>query len=592
MSDDKIKPKFDPNKPFDSVETSSFKKESKPKFDPNKEFEDISAQKTKDTSILDREIMGVSPRGLIKGGLEALPMVGGLAGSVIGGGAGFASPIPGGLAMWSAGGAGLGSIAGENLKKLGEKYLLGEDGPKTREEYYGDLGKAGLVGIMSEMGGQIIAVPLGKLGQSLVRYYKNLKISPKANVEQIKEASKRLGFDPTKAMLTESPTIQKLESSLSQSPRFTATPQREAYEKVQGGLRRASEKLESYRTGDSGYELGTKLKTGLQKEVEMARSPVSELYNDINKDLFNIKLQQPIINKNVGVLKRDSSFAGQEGTSFLNKIKSEISELKTVGDLKEYRTNLAKRGGVDDFERMRFDKVYDQITKLRDESIQALKETDPFVKASGKSGKEVIDDLSNKLALADAAHATNIQQLEKIKGIAGITGPVKSQSSFLRNIEKIPEEKLIERAANTNIKTLNEFKERFPDIYESAKTAKVNDLIQKSMDKNGINTTRFIKNVDKLEPEVVQSLFNKEQQQLINDLSLIQKEMPQKIGPSGTPEGLDYKGLLNKEGYLSDIAQSLLLNKVGAIKTTGERLQYPLIKPLTQGLIYRGLENK
>ena len=109
---------------------------------------------TKEPSILDKEVMGVSPRGLIKGGLEALPMAGGLAGGIIGGGAGFLSPIPGGAAYGTAGGAGLGSIAGESLKQLGEKYILGEEGPKTSGEYLKELGKSGILGIMQEMGGQ------------------------------------------------------------------------------------------------------------------------------------------------------------------------------------------------------------------------------------------------------------------------------------------------------------------------------------------------------------------------------------------------------------------------------------------------------
>jgi len=516
--------------------------------------------------------------GVAKGALGALPVAGGM----LGGALGMASPLPGGAIV----GSGLGASGGEALKQIGEKYLLAEQ-PEPIENRVTDILNQGLLGASQEMGSQIIAKPLNIIGDKLGQYYNAIKDKIKPNANEITEAARRLGFEPTKGMLSENQTVQKLEQSLASSPRFTATPQRQALENVKKGFGRASENLENLKTGESDFQLGSKLKSGLENEIRTSKEPVSELYNDINKDLQNIKLQPEINNKSIGMLKKDSVFKTKDGKEFLNQISDDISNLDNVADLKEYRTNLLKNitDSTSELDRLRYEKVYDQITNLRDSSIQALKETDPFVKASGKSGAEVIDELHNKLALADAAHSGNMQQLQKIKGIAGIKGDVKSQGSFLRKLENIPEENLIQKSSSTNVKTLNEFKDKFPSLYEGTKTSQINDLVSRSMDKNGLNVTRFIKNIDKLEPEVKGLLFNEKESQLINDLKLINKETPELLNPSKTGQAIDYKGLLSPTGYLSDISQNILLNRSGALEKASNALKSPTTQTDVKGLL-------
>lgn len=103
--------------------------------------------------------MGTTPRGLIQGGLDALPFAGMLGGGAIGG--------AGTLGLGAIAGAGLGAGAGEAAKNLGEKYLLGKD--KTREEIYGDPARAVLEGGVGEMGGAVIGKGLSKLAPKLTQ---------------------------------------------------------------------------------------------------------------------------------------------------------------------------------------------------------------------------------------------------------------------------------------------------------------------------------------------------------------------------------------------------------------------------------------
>ncbi len=153
------KPKFDPNQPYEPVA-------AKPKFDPSQPYEAAGSE----GSMLDAPILGTTPRGLIKGTLNALPTAGALAGGtvggLIGGTAGGIGAIPAGIA-----GAGVGGVGGDTLKRLGEQYLLGEKAP-TREDFYSDQAKAGIEGVGNQMLGESItagakALKDSKLGQKV-----------------------------------------------------------------------------------------------------------------------------------------------------------------------------------------------------------------------------------------------------------------------------------------------------------------------------------------------------------------------------------------------------------------------------------------
>lgn len=97
-------------------------------------------------SWLDSEIPGGTPRGYIKGTLEALPLAGALAGGVAG--TAIGGPVG------AVGVGALGAAAGKSIENFGEG-LLGER--KTRKEIYTDPIKEGVVGATAEMGGQALS---------------------------------------------------------------------------------------------------------------------------------------------------------------------------------------------------------------------------------------------------------------------------------------------------------------------------------------------------------------------------------------------------------------------------------------------------
>lgn len=100
-------------------------------------------------SSLDKQVpyIGGTPRGYIKGGLNALPLVGAAGGGLVGAAGG--GPIGG------VGGAALGGGAGEGLKSLGEQYILGEE--KKPGDYIKPEAEGLVRGAGQEVGGQILS---------------------------------------------------------------------------------------------------------------------------------------------------------------------------------------------------------------------------------------------------------------------------------------------------------------------------------------------------------------------------------------------------------------------------------------------------
>lgn len=91
---------------------------------------------------------------IARGAINTLPVIGGVAGGLVGAAAGLPIPVAGSAAGGVVG-AGLGAGAGQSLKNIAEKYLLGDDKSETNPSL--DAALAVKDGMMYEMGGQALA---------------------------------------------------------------------------------------------------------------------------------------------------------------------------------------------------------------------------------------------------------------------------------------------------------------------------------------------------------------------------------------------------------------------------------------------------
>jgi len=497
--------------------------------------------------------------GLTRGFIETLPVVGSAAGGLLG--APLAPPFG------ALGGAGLGAAAGESAKTYLKDILFNEKKPVV--ENLKDIGMAGLEGSTGEAGGQVLAksaayIPSVSKGIEKLtsKLGKGVEFTPVQNKEAILEAASKLGInDIPSSMLTSNPGYQALESGLAQSGTFPAQEVKQTYNKFFEGLKKTSGELDALKTGQSDFSLGKSIKENLQNQVQSLRQPVSELYKDIEPHLKNISVDKDVVKKAFSVLKRDPMFQTIQGKEMISEFKNATLKQPDLLSLKELRTSIGNSLGpmASPLDESRARALQKTITSVRNNSVEALKAGLP----KGQHG--VVDELINQIALADATHSSNINEVNAIKNILG-NKEFDSPSTFLNKLSDVEESKLAERAGSLDVNTLTNLKEKFPDIFINAKNAKINDMVQRSTNPvSGFNENTFIKQYDSLDTELKNLFFDPGTQEKINSLKTLKQAMPAKLGPSGTPEGLMTMDMFNPQRNVSDylIKKSLDMSKNG-----------------------------
>jgi len=161
---------------------------AQPSPSPSKGFDpDAFIGESPKESWLDKKVLGGTPRGYIKGGLNLLPTTGAYVGGIGGGAAGVeAGPV--GMLAGGTAGAALGGAAGEHLKNLGEQYILGED--KKPGDYVSADAQGMLHGATQEVGGQVASKALGMVrsAPSSLKDY--------ASAPPVAETSEKVVYDP------------------------------------------------------------------------------------------------------------------------------------------------------------------------------------------------------------------------------------------------------------------------------------------------------------------------------------------------------------------------------------------------------------
>ena len=517
---------------------------------------------------------------------KALPA----AGAMFGGAAGTIMGVPSGPGAIATGvaGAGLGMAAGESLKNIAEKYLFDED--KTRSDIYGGPAKAALDGATYEMGGQALSAIPGLIkggvnsAKNLVakKLGPNLDYTPIANKEAVEGAAKELGLNVPRGVLTDNPTYQKLESGLSQSGSLPAKGIRDQYADFFKGIDNASSKISDLKTPDSDFSIGSNIQKDLADQVNASREPVSKMYEDLVPHMQKIPVDRGVVNKAFGALKRNPLFLTKDGQEMLQEYKAIALEQPELASLKEWRSTLGDSlgAGASPLEAKRIDALRNAVTSIRDNSIEALKADMP----KGMHGE--VDDLISQITLADQAHASNLTDINSVKGILG-NKDFKSPVTFLNKLGESREGDLAQKASNLDITSLRNMQQKFPSIFEKAKAAKINDMVQSSTNPaSGFNEVRFVKQYDGMDKELKDLIFSPEMQSHIESLKTVRQAIPPKLGPSGTPEGQMMMDMFNPKRNALDygIKKTLdgAVNPAVSIPETSSAVPVNKVSPLLQ----------
>lgn len=493
----------------------------------------------------------------------AVPAITGMGAAVL------AAPETGGLGSLPAGA--LGYAAGKQLARILNNRILG-DSDTAKGVVDQTVRSAGDVkdGAMYEMGGQIIgAVPgLAKSGAGAASKFvksqlgKGAEYTPIANKEAVEGAAQSLGLKAPKAVLTDNKTYQELESGLSQSGSFPAKETRREYDAFNKGLEKASSKIEDLKNTSSDFKIGSDLKADLGKQVSSGAEPISQMYKELHPEMKQISVNEGVVNKAFGALKRNPLFQTSEGRAMAEEYQQAVQSQPELASLKELRSTVHDSLGRDasPLEQKRIDAIYDAMTSVRDNTVNSLKDS-----RSVTGGK--YDQLIDKISNADSAHAAHLDDLNTIKQIVG-GKDVGSPSGFLRKLGDMKESDLAQRAANLDVKSLQNLKTKYPSVFERAQAAKINDMVQSSTNPaSGFNVNRFMKQYGDMDQEARELIFSPEIQSHIENLQTVLQATPNKLGPSGTAHAQMTMDMFNPKRNLLDYGIKKVLDS--EVKASG-----------------------
>lgn len=363
----------------------------------------------------------------------------------------------------------------------------------------------------------------------------------KPNAKEIVDAAKTIDAPVIESQISASKHVQNLDSVLSQSPTVPGIARQKLFQQGFDAAAKAIDSSLGAGTEMTQAEVGDAVRQGLISKFEAEKAPVEQLYSTI-KDRFGIipvnEKSTARISKNIlgidGIKLSPSSPQYQLAKS----VADEIPNLKTVEDIKKYRSILRERTkGKPEF---RF--VAGQIQ----EKLQNLEENTVVRFAKGLRDdselKPQIDSLLQDRRLANAKYASMREKMSEIGSVIGkkrIYGP----QDFLDFLENdVTAEKLTDRLfAKKDSAFLKWFNETFPEeseLLRSYQRGRIRDL---SFKDGHLEASKALREIDKFSPEVKGFLFKEAELKRLNAAKTYLEAMPKNINPSGTSASEAYR---------------------------------------------------
>jgi len=476
--------------------------------------------------------------GLLRGALEALPAAGSIAGGVIGAPLGPLGIGGGGLL-----GAGLGSTAKDFLKGqlLDEPVSIGQQVKNVATEGLlegAGVAAAGMIGKAAQLGKRALDPTLDMISK--------LATKEKAAAPALKESAERLGITPTRGMLTGDPTIQRIESGLAQRPSGPGAQMRETFEGVTGGLKEAGEKVFGQREAlETPIQIGSKVKRLVSEGVEMKARPAVEIYQELSKDTPFIDLAPESvkrISRNIRSVQGATAIKGSPEAAFANQIADSVQAAPDLATIREIKSYVGKMSGdISQPGTMRYvaGQIGEKLTRLEQNAITRA------ALAAGRDkrhGQAVAKEMIGGIKEANKIYGQLSKTTKALAEDLGI-GKVRNYQEFIREVQRLPDEQITQKFFNAkNINAMKSFQKEFPEAFEALRTAKLGEMYEKSLTRGEVSPSRLLNNVKKLSPEMREMLFGKDANQKLKDIELVFNNMPDRLGPSGTPEGMAFMG--------------------------------------------------
>ena len=413
------------------------------------------------------------------------------------------------------------------------------------------------------------AVPIGfaglqATGKGAVTLAKAVKNGTVKGAEQIQAAAKQLGVKLTPGMTSDSMAIRGLESTLEQSPTIGGALMRRDIAPLREGFRRNTETLMADKTSLSPDEVGRKIKDGILTTVDERLKPSKALFDSVRESTKNIPPNQKSLDRVVQNISRIPEVrldvgggAGAKASGVLKR----LGEAKSIDDLKVIRSQVgallkeAETNRGPDF--VALSKIYDKLGNLEESNL--LRGGIEMARAGGVTkgkAEQATKQLVNDLKTAKKGFGTEAKALRQFADQSGLPASAsKSPSLFTGAVSDLQNEKVAKKLFDTgNVEGLKAFEKQFPNEFDMARRSYLSELAKKSDFNGEASGAKFLQAIKDMQPAVRKMIFGEGGSGKVDALQTIKNAMPERIGPSGTPQGTAFQQTWNPMQQISGLA--------------------------------------
>lgn len=362
----------------------------------------------------------------------------------------------------------------------------------------------------------------------------------KPNANEIRKAAAELGAPVPEGLTSDSKHVQQAEDFLlNGAPTYASVGRvklyKEAYEKALSAVDSATAAVSPY----SKAELGNVLKKTISDQIQEQYAPIQELYDTIKQYHSVIPLSErsaPAIARNIAELQELKLSPSSPEGKLASRVMDEISNLKTVDDVKAYKSilNRSISPTAPSGEKRMVSILSDKLSNLEENSIirfaeQNMKTPEAQAKVIGiieqrKAANEMYKSLMG-----------NVSTLSEKLGKGRVYGP-QDALNFL-NERLTPEEITQKLFSKNDSEFLNFFAKEYPEQMKLMRDYQRSIIRENPAHPDQLRPPKeIIKTINKMEPEIRNHLFTPEELAKIKAVQIYTDAFPRKFNPSGTAE--------------------------------------------------------
>ena len=382
------------------------------------------------------------------------------------------------------------------------------------------------------------AIPKAKKN-GLIEAFKISK--QKANAKDILNAQKELGAPVTPGMLLDSPFIQMNVDALANSPyTFAGNKVRsqldEAYDIAEQAIKGATESANKA-TKD---ELGEVLKNSLSHEIRSAYAPQKAAFEELTSMHGIVPVEREAVlglRQALEEIKEVKLGGASNEAGLVRQILDMADNVKTAEDITTLRGMAALKdasthGSADPLGRLK-GIIRDKLEEMQDDAVAKAAKSFSRNDEAGAYMASLIEKAEN----AKANYKPYIEKVKRLSEGLG-KGKVHGTEDALRFMnEKLSASDVAGRlfSSSKDPEFIRFFAREFPTQFEMVRDYQRMALREAAMDGEAFSIKKFFNKFEKLEPEIQQALYTREEIRKIHAANTyVRHAFPKNFNPSGT----------------------------------------------------------